>query len=337
MPSPPTVARHQVQLLMAINNIYKLSAENKEFITYLRALSIFIIVFGHVGGFWFFEPYCELLYVFVPIFFFLSGAVSYHSFNRFPTIRAYYCKRLIRLLVPYYLLCLLSIFIYVFIERQFPSFSFNHLLMWVQIRPLMTSMPFPIGQVWFLHTLFFITIASPIFFLLENKSSQYLIIYVIVLLGVSTVQFFSDIYQCVDFFGNNLFKPFIHSFFYILGVKIYSGGVFSKARTLWILGVVSLIISIAFSIMAAEPNLDAHTFSPDIYYVSISTFVISLFVLFQKYFILIVRKINMVHVIFSFFIVIPSQYFFCIHLPYLYLKIILEWWIRPIVFMFMAY
>lgn len=45
-----------------------LNQKDSRFLAILRSLSIFVIVFGHVGGFWLFRPWSEFLHVFVPIF-----------------------------------------------------------------------------------------------------------------------------------------------------------------------------------------------------------------------------------------------------------------------------
>ena len=50
------------------------SREDSQFLAYLRSLSILVIVFGHIGLFWVYKPYSEFLHVFIPIFFFISGA-----------------------------------------------------------------------------------------------------------------------------------------------------------------------------------------------------------------------------------------------------------------------
>ncbi len=45
--------------------IQTLSDDDSLFLAYLRGISILVIVFGHVGGFWIFRPYSEFLNVFV--------------------------------------------------------------------------------------------------------------------------------------------------------------------------------------------------------------------------------------------------------------------------------
>ena len=150
----------------------KLAATDSSFLAYLRGFSIFVIVFGHVGGFWFYRPYSEFLHVFVSIFFYISGAVSYYSFNRVKSVKTYYIKRFTGLLVPYYLMCILSLLVFFIVNQKLPAFSVDSVLKWIEIRPSNALMSFPLGQVWFLHTLFFIILASPLFFLLHAKTNR---------------------------------------------------------------------------------------------------------------------------------------------------------------------
>jgi peptidoglycan/LPS O-acetylase OafA/YrhL len=86
-----------------------ISPTDSRFLAYLRGLAILVIVFGHCGGGWVFKPYSGFLNVFVPVFFSLSGAVCYHSYRRSHSVGDYITKRVVGLLTPYYLLCLLSL------------------------------------------------------------------------------------------------------------------------------------------------------------------------------------------------------------------------------------
>ncbi|MBU0701367.1 acyltransferase family protein [bacterium] len=99
-----------------------LQQQDSEFLAVLRSLSIFVIVFGHVGGFWFYPPWTGFLHVFVPIFFFISGAVSYNGFLKSPSIVQYLSKRIIGLLIPYYFICIVALFVFVIQNDKFPDF-----------------------------------------------------------------------------------------------------------------------------------------------------------------------------------------------------------------------
>ena len=195
---------------------------DSNFLSYLRGLSIFVIVFGHVGGFWVFRPYSEFLHVFVPIFFFISGAVSFYSFNKTSSITKYYLKRLLGLLIPYYQFCILTFLGFFIINRQFPSFDVNNILELIQIRPSNAIMPFPVGQIWFLHTLFFIILISPLYFFLQKKKESILFFFIVIIVIFSGIQLFIEIDNSIFLLGNNLYKPLVHSIFYIFGIICFS-------------------------------------------------------------------------------------------------------------------
>ena len=65
-----------VEIMININS------EDSLLLKYSRGLSIFVIVFGHVGGFWFYDPYSRFLLV-VNAVFFLSLVLSqfFHTLN----------------------------------------------------------------------------------------------------------------------------------------------------------------------------------------------------------------------------------------------------------------
>lgn len=142
---------------------------DSEFLLVLRSLSILVIVFGHVGGFWVYRPYSEFLHVFVAIFFFISGAVSYNGFLKSKSIATYIKKRAVGLLVPYYGICIISLVLYVSIYLSLPAFSWRNFLKWITIIPNNSIMTFPVGQVWFLHALMIISLISPLLFLLYRR------------------------------------------------------------------------------------------------------------------------------------------------------------------------
>ncbi|WP_456432061.1 acyltransferase family protein, partial [Thermosulfuriphilus sp.] len=172
-----------------------LSRQDSEFLRYLRGLAIFIVVFGHVGGFWFYRPYSGFLLVSVPIFFMISGAVSYPSYRRSGPLSFYLAKRTISLLIPYYLLCLLCLGFYLLQEGRLPSFSAERLIRWLLIRPSKEMMPFPIGQIWFLYVLLIISFLSPLYFFLWKRFPRVLGLICLLFLMLSLLQHFSDISQ----------------------------------------------------------------------------------------------------------------------------------------------
>jgi len=272
-----------------------LTRRNSEFLAMLRATSIGIIVFGHVGGFWFFKPYSEFLHVFLPVFFFISGALSYYSYKRSPSPLNYYVKRVLQLLIPYYLLCVLSLIVYLCQHHTFPKIVLNELILWLTVNPPNQLTPFPIGQVWFLHTLIIITLLSPIYFLLYSYKPSILFIFCILVLciaGVQTTITGSDIFGMHT--NDNIYKPLVHSIFYILGIVYFQSQYMDNKASLLIVAIISLAMSIGL-VYVCNLNIDYefHTYRPDLYYVSGCIFAISLLLLAKNVFVAIIGKIHL--------------------------------------------
>ncbi len=190
-----------------------LSEEDSRYLRYLRGLAIIGVVLVHLGG-WIWPPYSSFLVVVVPLFFFVSGAVSYPSYYRSATIRQYLFKRITSLLVPYYLASILCILVLAFRQQAFPAMSANEVLAWLTIRPPVDLQGFPFGQTWFLHTLAVIIVASPLYFtVIAHRNQAGLFLLLAVPLIVSAVELVYDIRGVLVLGGHSLYKPAIHSFF----------------------------------------------------------------------------------------------------------------------------
>lgn len=260
---------------MQLNNSgqkIELSETDSRFLAYLRGVSILMIVFMHVGLAWFYRPWSEFLNVFVAIFFFISGAVSFHSYQKYSVLQSFYMKRLLGLYIPYFLLCLLSLTVYLFqYGGHLPIFDSDKFLAWLEIRPYAVTTPFNIGQVWFLHTLLLISLISPsIFNAIEYHKTCYLFFLVLLLLFISSIQLFYDIDNYFVLFGNNLYKPIIHTLFFTFGAWYFSGEYsyeFKKGTyLLFSLGMSLICIFLVYQ-FDLKIGYYYHTYAPDIYYV----------------------------------------------------------------------
>jgi peptidoglycan/LPS O-acetylase OafA/YrhL len=276
-------------------NTKKLTLNDRNFLSYLRGLSIFVIVFGHVGGFWAYRPYSEFLHVFVPIFFFLSGAVSYFSYKKTKRVQDYLKKRFFSLLIPYYMVCVLSLAVYTYTHKQLPDLNLLNLVKWIQIRPSNDIMPFPLGQVWFLNTLFFITLVSPILFIIKDKNKYVLPFIIGFILILSGTELFFKVNTHITFFNNNLYKPIIHSSFYMFGILYFTGEIYKKLNFIILFLIFTFITSILL-VNFFNLNIDYayHINKPDIYYVCGSFTAISFTLLIKNYFIRIVQYIKII-------------------------------------------
>ncbi len=289
-----------------------LSASDSLFLKYLRGFSIFIIVFGHVGGFWIFPPYSSFLLSFPAVFFFVSGAVSYFSFLRRASTKHYLAKRIISLFIPYYLLCLVSLAVFFYLNKRFPEFNMYYLFRWLTLIPGNDLMPFPIGQIWFLHSLAWITLVSPIFFLFHQKKNMSSIFVIFVILGVSTVQGFQNIADGFRLFGRNLYSPFLNLLFFLLGCYVFSSRSFFSFK--WLIGTfsLSLIACIVFVSVFNFP-VDYTQYHPsDIYYVMSSIAILAVILLSKPLVLIMVSKVKVFQTILN-FLFVHTFSFFLVH------------------------
>ena len=284
---------------MKNKNLLKIDSE---FLAYLRGVSIFIIVFGHVGGFWVFGSYSGLLHLSVTTFFFLSGAVSYYSFLRAGSVRQYYIKRISGLIIPFYLLGILSLFVYLATYRHLPSLSMENIIMWLTVKPVKTITPFPIGQVWFLHTLLIISIVSPLYYKLYEKNKSILILILIIFLSISCIQAFIDIDEYFYIGSHNFFKPIVHSIFFISGFVYFTYPQYkNNKQILLLMFVLSILLCFGMVlVMNQEFDFSKHTFAPDIYYVFGTYSLLSLLFLLQNFIIKVVNRIKPVYIFLRF-------------------------------------
>jgi peptidoglycan/LPS O-acetylase OafA/YrhL len=246
-----------------------LAKEDSEFLKVLRALSTLMIIFGHVGGFWFYRPWSELLQVFVPVFFFISGALFYYSYSANRSCLGFISKRLVQLFVPYYLIAAFSLIVYVAVNGGLPGLSYSNLLDWLTISPKKDIMPFPLGQVWFLHALAIISFAAPLFYYLYEKKRGYLYAFGAAQLLIAVLQLNGDVAGNFIVLGHNFFKPLMHSLFFWLGFVVLNSPVLRKPKTMAaiIAGTFVLDVWLAW-FLKLDPDYALHAYSPDIFYVT---------------------------------------------------------------------
>lgn len=279
-----------------------LSQQDSLFLASLRGFLIFIIVFGHIGGFWFYKPYSAYLHAFVPTFFFVSGSVLYFSYGRSLSIFNYYLKRSTGLLVPYYLICIFSIIVFIIVKKSLPEFNLSNFVKWIQIRPSNDIMPFPLGQVWFLHTLFILILISPVYFKLIQKKSMILFFIVATILFLSILQHFKNISHYFYFFGNNFYKPIFHSSFFIFGAIYFSNKFKKPSRKFLAISTICLFfLELLIVYLIKNPDYEFHTYSPDFYYLIGSFCVITFLLTFKNRWVDIINSFMFIKNTLSFF------------------------------------
>ncbi len=256
----------------------ELSASNRSYIDQLRGFSILRVMLVHLGLSWFFPPYSTYIGAFLPLLFFVSGAVSYYSFQRANSVSKFLLKRLLSILVPYYLLVLMIVFFSFFID----SWSTSNLINWLLIAPDTNQLPFSLAQTWFLQTLFLISFISIPIFYLAKKSLNYLYGITIVCLVIILINSFHNIHNSLFLFGViDLYSAFSNSFFFLLGC-IYFINEDKLNKTYALLCALALILAGIFLIyQTSDYSLGSHRSSPTIIYVFFAVGLSSLLLIYK--------------------------------------------------------
>lgn len=218
-----------------------LKQEDSQFLKILRAISIFVIVFGHVGGFWIYRPWSEFLHVFVSIFFFISGAVSYNGYIKRKNIAQYVYKRIVGLLVPYYCICIFAFFIFLLQHSSFPDLYIYNLIKWITITPSHAIMPFPLGQVWFLRVLGIIALLSPIIFYIYNINKIIFALILCISLFVSSIPVVFNVIPDFPIVG---YTPIVYMLFFYLGPCVFDNENFRSSCFSLAIIIASIFVSV---------------------------------------------------------------------------------------------
>jgi peptidoglycan/LPS O-acetylase OafA/YrhL len=216
-----------------------------------------------------FPPYTGFLHALLPLLFFVSGVVSYGSYSRSTGAGDFLPRRLISLLAPYYLLTLLIFCSSAFGVATQPTWDATTIVDWLLLNPSNETMPFPLGQVWFLHAITLITLVSPLVYARMQKHPHFALLPIAVAVAMSVWVLFVRIDRSIVVFGHNTFQAIANSGFYFLGAYVVA------TPSLWTRTRLLALIVGAITVAAALPpllNLPVdyrhHSYAPDLYYLS---------------------------------------------------------------------
>ena len=258
--------KHVDTIGMGVSNLIPLDTQN--YIACLRGFAILTILFGHVGGYWAYLPYSSYLHATGSTFFyFLSGAVLYHSYCRSRSVYVYMVKRFSSLLIPYYVICLVALVVYIANNSSLPAMDLGKLIDWILIQPRNEIMPFPLGQLWFLHTYILLFIISPLIFILFERSLFLIIFIYSIFLLISTCQYYSNLFLGGSLFSQKVYDLFFYSTFFTYGTVLYSGEIILKKTYKYFL----IIIPIALFILINDrENIELSLLNKDILAISLT-------------------------------------------------------------------
>jgi peptidoglycan/LPS O-acetylase OafA/YrhL len=279
----------------------RIAADDTKFLDRVRGFSILRVVLVHLGLSWFFPPYSQFIHVFLPLLFFVSGAVSFFSFKRAPSILNYTLRRTFSIVMPYYVI-VVAAFIFLWVrDLSLPNFNFISLLNWVTIDPASSEMPFPMGQIWFIHAMAIIIFISLPVFLVSRKTSLPLLLVALTSVMLSIFHQIYDIDNFFSIFGHNFYQAFSNIGFFLLGAFYYSAKqIFSTEIILSI--IILLLVSMIFQVamLNVDLNMANHTYAPDFYYLSGSFLVIFVVLLCKPLIEKFLKKINILDWFFLF-------------------------------------
>ncbi|WP_165419278.1 acyltransferase family protein [Corallincola spongiicola] len=252
----------------------KINKDNQVFLNRLRGMSILRVVLSHLGLSWLYTPYSQVISVFLPILFFVSGAISIYIYSRSRNTYVYFFHRLTSQLLPVYIIVLLS-FLFIYILSGGLSFDIGSIARWLQLIPKSSDMPFPLGQVWFIHTLILISLFSTVIFYISKCYVKILPLTVVITFIFSYVQLFYPLGDLFSIYGHNIYKPIVHSSFFFFGAFWVLN---PKAKIFNYSGLISILFLclalFSFWSLDLEFKMTKHVYFPDGYYVSFSFFAV---------------------------------------------------------------
>lgn len=249
-------------------NTMLIDNEDRLFLDRLRGISIVRVVLAHLGLTWFFLPYSSVFSVFLPVLFFVSGAVSYGSFLRSSSRAHYFKKRLNTLVTPYYFLIIISFLFIWSVNRHIPPIDATQIFYWITIKPQSSSMPYPLGQVWFIHALAVIILLSPVVFKLLNKNKNYFYAIFGMSIILSICQLYFNFHKFFIFYGHTFYPALFSLSFFAFGAYLFSFERLQRIKISMVFFSVFLIITFLFiSSKVVDPNFMKHS-PPNFYYLS---------------------------------------------------------------------
>ena len=303
----------------------EISDKDRNYVDLMRGISITRVVLVHLGLSWFYPPYSQFINVFLPVLFFVSGGVTFFSFKRATNISTFLSNRLISIFVPYLLIIGISFLTLWLYQLSVPSFNLSSIVSWITFNPtaVRDTMPYPLGQVWFLHALVLIIITAPITFTLAIKNPFWLLVPVLISITLGLVQHFFDIGRNMFLLSHNLYQPLVNMGFFMLGAFFYTYKHWFTTRKNLLFMVFFLCMGVLSGILQPQDMLmSKHTYAPDFYYLMCSFSAIFLFLTMQDPITWICEKIKPLKIFFLFI----SKHSYCVFLLHSLVLIKIHTW-----------
>lgn len=260
-----------------------MNARDSTYINRLRGASILRVVLGHLGLGWVFLPYSSYIGMFLPILFFCSGFIFIYLFSRAATIKEYLFKRILGVVIPFYLVYFFSLASSAIINSGLSSFTLYDFFQILIIAPDISDMPYPLGQIWYLRVLLFCTLISPILFLVAKNNKYWLLLPMVIAVIFASIQTNYKFHRLFYFFGHNLYQEILYGAYFFIGSFIYCIPWRDKKSPIIFAALACLLISVsAFYFWDLDINLGNHAFAPNLLYFPLGMAGILLVLLFVE-------------------------------------------------------
>lgn len=261
-----------------------MNTQDAIYIDRLRGASILRVVLGHLGLGWIFLPYSSYIGIFLPVLFFCSGYISYHIFlKKDKSTISYLVRRMLSILLPFYILYIFSIFVQAAWLGSLGNFSLSHILRALIVAPNYDEMPYPLGQIWFLRVLIFCVLLSPFIYLCAKRCSAIFYLPIAISIVLSFIQTFHQIHREFSFLGHNFFQSIVYGSYFFMGSIIYR--IDWRSHQYKFIFFMALCVAIAFSFLFLQngsTRLSDHAYAPDTFYYLLGVFGIFFVLAFSR-------------------------------------------------------
>jgi len=276
----------------------KIDSNNRKYLDILRGASILRVMMVHLGLSWFFVPYSQYINVLLPVFFFVSGAVSFNSVLNSHNRPYYFINRYISLLAPFVIFSMPFLFLTLINSNEFNVYE---IAKWLMAYPSRGTYPFDMRQLWFINALILMFLISfPVFKYSKTNLTPLLIVFTLSLLYIPFAehQNLIDYWKQIDILRKLDIPMQIHQVFslmnyYFFGAIAYQTLLFTKKTTLIIL-ITSCFLGaliLHFEIESFE-NMNKFFFERNTYFTLISYLVIFLLLAFRDNILKLIDKIS---------------------------------------------
>jgi surface polysaccharide O-acyltransferase-like enzyme len=199
----------------------------------------------------------------LPIFFMLSGALILNGKDE--DIISFYKKRIIRVIVPLFIYS----FIYLIVYKYKWSIFYDYNI----IRSVLDIIKGPVFyHLWFVYSIIGIYIVAPfIKIMIRNLSDKLIVVLILIIIIIKAGQTYLPIWNLYLGINNIVFDNWI--LYFILGYILSRNCIVEKKRTIYLLGIISYVMTLVIQRFIPKANSNIYDFAPTMIFMASAIFV----------------------------------------------------------------